>query len=52
MMYKARQSVANWRGIFSSEDVKRQMERSNGIIDKINELFDLWIDREKRRKGN
>ena len=54
MMYKARRNVAVWHGIFTSNDVKKQMERSNervnGFVDKIDELFDLWIERERKKK--
>ena len=54
MMYKARRNVADWQDIFSSDDVKKQMEKSNervnSFVDKIDELFDLWIERERKKK--
>ena len=55
MMHKLHRRASDWQGIFSSDDVKKQMEMSNervnSFVGKIDELFDLWIDREKRRKG-
>ena len=54
MIYKVRKRAVAWQGIFSSDDMREQLkrsnERANGFIDKIDELFDLWIDKERCRK--
>ena len=54
MLYKVRRRASDWHGIFSSKDMKRQIERSNervnSFVDKIDELFDLWIERERKKK--
>ena len=54
MLYKVRRRASDWQGIFSSDDIKRQIEQSNervtGFTNKIDELSDLWIERERKKK--
>ena len=55
MLYKVRKRAVAWQGIFSSKDMREQLKRSNervnGYLNKFDELFNLWIDKERRQKG-
>ena len=55
MIYKVRKRAVEWQGIFSSDDMREQLKRSNervtGFTNKIDELLDLYLDKERRQKG-